>query len=251
MNKQTDLAKRIIVALDVGDKEEAFRLVKLLEQTEIFKIGLKLFTLEGPTLFSKMKALRKEIFLDLKLHDIPNTVAEAVKSGVRHGVQMMTLHASGGGEMLARAAEAAASEAEKERTTKPLLLAVTILTSLKDQELKEIGMKESVEAQVLRLAELARKEGMDGVVCSPREIEIVRREIGQDFIIVVPGIRPSWAAAHDQKRIMTPSQAIQKGANYLVIGRPIIEASSPQKAFFKILEELNRSSNDPGSENSS
>jgi len=251
MNKQTELAKRIIVALDVGDKEEAFRLVKLLEQTEIFKIGLKLFTLEGPTLFSKMKALRKKIFLDLKLHDIPNTVAEAVKSGVRHGVQMMTLHASGGGEMLARAVEVAASEAEKEKTARPLLLAVTILTSLKDQELKEIGMKDNVEAQVLRLAELARKEGMDGVVCSPQEIEIVRREIGQDFIIVVPGIRPSWAAAQDQKRIMTPSQAIQKGADYLVVGRPIIEASSPQKAFFKILEELNRSSNNPGSENSS
>ena len=164
---------------------------------------------------------------------------------------MMTLHASGGSEMLARAVEAAASEAEKERTAKPLLLAVTILTSLKDQELKEIGMIEKVETQVLRLAELARKEGMDGVVCSPREIEIIRRKIGEDFIIVVPGIRPAWAAAHDQKRIMTPSQAIQRGANYLVIGRPIIEASSPQKAFFKILEELNRSGNDSRSENSS
>jgi len=246
-----DLGKRIIVALDVGKKDEAFRLVKQLEQAEIFKIGLKLFTSEGPLLFSKMKSLRKKIFLDLKLHDIPNTVAEAVKSGVRHGVQMMTLHASGGSEMLHRAAEAAASEAERKRTAKPLLLAVTVLTSLKDQELKEIGMVEKVETQVLRLAELARKEGMDGVVCSPREIEIIRRKIGEDFIIVVPGIRPAWAAAHDQKRIMTPSQAIQRGANYLVIGRPIIEASSPQKAFFKILEELNRSGNDSRSENSS
>jgi orotidine-5'-phosphate decarboxylase len=251
MNKQTGLAKRIIVALDVGNKQEAFRLIKQLEQAEIFKIGLKLFSFEGPFLFSKMKALRKKIFLDLKLHDIPNTVAEAVKSGVRHGVQMMTLHASGGREMLARAVEAAASEAEKERTAKPLLLAVTILTSLKDQELKEIGMMENVETQVLRLAELARKEGVDGVVCSPQEIEIIRKEIGEDFLIVVPGIRPAWAAAHDQKRIMTPSQAIQKGANYLVIGRPIIEASSPQKAFSRILEELNRSSHNSSSENSS
>ena len=251
MNKQTGLAKRIIVALDVGNKEEAFRLVKQLEQAEIFKIGLKLFTFEGPSLFSKMKALRKKIFLDLKLHDIPNTVAEAVKSGVRHGVQMMTLHASGGSEMLARAVEAAASEAEKERTTKPLLLAVTILTSLKGQELKEIGMMEKVENQVLRLAELARKEGVDGVVCSPQEIEIIKRKIGEDFLIVVPGIRPAWAAAQDQKRIMTPAQAIQKGADYLVVGRPIIEASSPQKAFCKILEELNRSGHNSSSENSS
>lgn len=251
MNEQTGLAKKIIVALDVGNKEEAFRLVKQLEQAEIFKIGLKLFIFEGPSLFSKMKALRKKIFLDLKLHDIPNTVAEAVKSGVRHGVQMMTLHASGGSEMLARAVEAAASEAEKEKTTKPLLLAVTILTSLKGQELKEIGMMENVETQVLQLAELARKQGVDGVVCSPQEIEIIRREIGEDFLIVVPGIRPAWAAAHDQKRIMTPSQAIQKGADYLVVGRPIIEASSPQKAFSKILEELNRSGHNPRSENSS
>ncbi len=251
MNKPTDLAKRIIVALDVGNKEEAFRLVKQLEQAEIFKIGLKLFTFEGPSLFSKLKALRKKIFLDLKLHDIPNTVAEAVKSGVRHGVQMMTLHASGGSEMLARAVEAAASEAQKEGTTKPLLLAVTILTSLKGQELKEIGMMENVETQVLRLAELAHKEGVDGVVCSPQEIEIIRREIGEDILIVVPGIRPAWTAAHDQKRIMTPDQAIQKGADYLVIGRPIIEASSPQKAFSEILEELNRSGQSSGSENSS
>lgn len=249
MNKQTDLAKRIIVALDVGNKEEAFRLVKQLEQAEIFKIGLKLFTFEGPSLFSKMKALRKKIFLDLKLHDIPNTVAEAVKAGVRHGVHMMTLHASGGREMLSRAAEAAASEAENKRIAKPLLLAVTILTSLKDTELKAIGMIENVEAQVLRLAELARKEGMDGIICSPREIEIIRREIGEDFIIIVPGIRPAWAAAHDQKRIMTPSQAIQKGANYMVIGRPILEASSPQKAFSKILEELNRSVDNRRSKN--
>ena len=251
MNKHTDLTKRIIVALDVGKKEEAFRLVKQLEQTETFKIGLRLFTFEGPSLFSKMKALRKKIFLDLKLHDIPNTVAEAVKSGVRHGVQMMTLHASGGSEMLARAVEAAASEAEKEKTAKPLLLAVTILTSLKDQELKEIGMIEKVETQVLRLAELARKEGVDGVVCSPQEIEIIRREIGEDFLIVVPGIRPAWAAAHDQKRIMTPSQANQMGADYLVVGRPIIEASSPQDAFLKILKELNRSGHNSRSENSS
>jgi len=237
-----DFKKRIIVALDVKSKKDAFHLIKQLEQTEIFKIGLKLFTSEGPSLLKKIKSLRKKIFLDLKLHDIPNTVAEAVRAGVRHGVHMMTLHASGGREMLARAAEAAEREAEKEGTAKPLLLAVTVLTSLKDEQLKELGIHENVSAQVLLLAELARKERMDGVVCSPQEIEVIKKGIGKDFIVVVPGIRPSWAFAHDQKRIMTPSQAIQKGADYLVIGRPILEASSPQKAFLRILKELNRSS---------
>lgn len=249
MEKTMDLRKRIIVALDVKSKEDAFFLIKQLDYAEIFKIGLKLFTSEGPSLFRKIKVLRKKIFLDLKLHDIPNTVAETVKEGVRHGVHMMTLHASGGQEMLARAAEAAEKEAEKEGKEKPLLLAVTVLTSFKDKELKEIGIQKNVASQVIRLAKLAKKERIDGVVCSPQEIESIKKKIGKDFITVVPGIRPSWAAAYDQKRIMTPSQAIQKGADYLVIGRPIVEASSPQKAFLKILEELNRSGNCSHSKN--
>ena len=140
--------------------------------------------------------------------------------------------------MMERAVDAAEKEAKKEGTDKPLLLAVTILTSLKDDQLREIGMAADTFTQVLRLAKLAREAGVDGVVCSPQEIEIIRKEIGKDLLVVVPGIRPSWAVAHDQKRIMTPSLAIQKGADYLVIGRPIISAPSPQEAFLKILNEL-------------
>lgn len=234
MNKKMDLAKRIIVALDVGSREEALPLIRQLEGVEIFKVGLKLFTAEGPSLLREVKILRKKIFLDLKLHDIPNTVAEVVKVAVKHGAHMLTLHSSGGREMMERAVDAA----KKEGTAKLLLLAVTILTSLKDDGLQEIGMPADTLNQVLRLAKLAREAGVDGVVCSPQEIEIIRKEIGKDLLVVVPGIRPSWAVAHDQKRIMTPSLAIQKGADYLVIGRPIITAPSPHEAFLKILNEL-------------
>jgi orotidine-5'-phosphate decarboxylase len=241
MNKNMDLAKRIIVALDVGSREEALPLIKQLKGVEVFKVGLKLFTAEGPPLLREIKILRKKIFLDLKLHDIPNTVAEAVKVAVKHGANMLTLHASGGREMMEKAVNAAEKEAEKEGTDKPLLLAVTILTSLQDDQLREIGMPAATLTQVLRLAKLAREAGVDGVVCSPQEIEIIKKEIGQDLLVVVPGIRPSWAAAHDQKRIMTPSLALRKGADYLVIGRPIIAAPSPQEAFLKILDELRES----------
>lgn len=232
------MAKRIIVALDVATKNEALVLTRQLEDTEIFKVGLKLFTAEGPSLLDELQDLGKKVFLDLKLHDIPNTVAEAAKVGVRHGVHMMTIHASGGREMMSRAAEEAAKESIREGVKKPLLLAVTVLTSLKQEQLREIGMEADVLNQVLKLAWLAREAGMDGVVCSPQEIEIVKREIREEFLVVAPGIRPSWAVSHDQKRIMTPSLAIRKGADYLVIGRPIIEARSPQEAFLRIVGEL-------------
>ncbi|NQT79286.1 MAG: orotidine-5'-phosphate decarboxylase [Candidatus Aminicenantes bacterium] len=238
MNKKEDFAKKIIIALDVGNRGEALSLVNQLEGVEIFKVGLKLFTAEGPSLLEKIKTLGKKVFLDLKLHDIPNTVAEAVKVGVRHGVHMLTLHSSGGREMLEKAVASAAAEADKEGVERPLLLAVTVLTSLKSDQLREIGMTDDTFLQVLRLAKLAKEAGVGGVVCSPQEIEIVKKETGRDLLVVAPGIRPLWAAAHDQKRIMTPSLAIKKGADYLVIGRPITEAPSPQEAFLKILREL-------------
>ena len=234
------LKKKIIIALDVKNKEEAAAAVSGLKDARTFKVGLELFTAEGPALFKKLKVLRKGIFLDLKLHDIPNTVAGAVRAAVRHGVQMMTIHASGGRDMMARAAEAARETAEAENVERPLLLGVTILTSLKSAELNEVGMKPDVAEQVLRLAGLAKSAGMDGVVCSPQEIELIRKEHGRDLLIVTPGIRPAWAAAQDQKRIMTPAEAIRKGADYLVIGRPITGAASPQDAFARIVEELER-----------
>lgn len=235
-----DLRKKIIIALDVKNKEEAVAIVSGLKDARTFKVGLELFTAEGPALFKKLKVLRKGIFLDLKLHDIPNTVAGAVRSAVRHGVQMMTIHTSGGRDMMARAAEAARETAEMEKVERPLLLGVTILTSLKSAELDEVGMKSDVAGQVLRLARLAKSAGMDGVVCSPQEIEMIRKEHGRDLLIVTPGIRPAWAAAQDQKRIMTPAEAVGKGADYLVIGRPITGAASPQEAFARIVEELER-----------
>lgn len=250
MNQKSDLAKKIIVALDVGSKEEALSLVQQLEEARLFKVGLRLFSAEGPSLLQDIKNLGRNVFLDLKLHDIPNTVADAVGVAVRHGVHMLTIHSSGGREMMQRAAEAAIEEAEKEGTTKPLLLAVTILTSLKDEQLREIGMEDDTLSQVLKLAKLAKEGGVDGVVCSPQEIEIVKRELGRKFLVVAPGIRPSWAAAHDQKRILTPSLAIQKGADFLVIGRPIIKAESPQEAFLKIIEELDSAVDVSDSKNS-
>jgi orotidine-5'-phosphate decarboxylase len=229
---------RIIIALDVQTKDEGIALVSRLKDAKTFKVGLELFTAEGPALFRKLRALRKDVFLDLKLHDIPNTVAGAVRSAFKHGVRMMTVHASGGREMMAKAAEAARTAAEAGKGAKPILLGVTILTSLKGADLEEVGMSPDVTGQVLRLAGLAAAAGMDGVVCSPREIEVLRKEYGRELIIVTPGIRPVWAAAQDQKRIMTPAEAVDKGADYLVIGRPITGAPSPNEAFLRIVEEL-------------
>jgi len=250
MSKKKDLAKRIIVALDVGSREEALALTSKLQAVEIFKVGFKLFTAEGPSLINEIRSFGKKIFLDLKLHDIPNTVAETVKVATRHGVHMLTLHSSGGREMMEGAVDSAAREAEKLGRDKPLLLAVTVLTSLKNEQLPEIGLAADTSTQVLRLARLARESGMDGLVCSPQEIEIIKKEIGRNFLVVVPGIRPSWASSGDQKRIMTPSLAVQKGADYLVIGRPIIEAPSPGEAFLRIVEELNQASDPSHHKNS-
>ena len=236
--KIPDPARRIIIALDVDNREKALALIGRLREAQVFKVGMELFTAEGPALLADLKTMDKSPFLDLKFHDIPNTVAEAARMAVRHGVFMMTLHTSGGAEMMARAAATAAEEAGKRNVQKPVLLGVTVLTSMKGPELQEIGMAADVRAQVQRLAGLARKAGLDGVVCSPQEIEIVRQEVGPGFSIVTPGIRPAWAATNDQKRIMTPSEAVEKGADYLVIGRPVTAAPSPREAFLKIVEEI-------------
>lgn len=240
MTDSIDYRKRIIVALDVESGEQGLALVRELKDALVFKVGLELFIAEGPPLLREIQALGKSVFLDLKLHDIPNTVGEAVRMGVRHEAHMMTIHASGGYEMMAKAADVARSESEKRRAPKPLLLGVTILTSLKNEELGSIGMIADTAAQVSRLAGLAKKAGMDGVVCSAQEIEIVRKDAGPEFLIVTPGIRPAWAAAQDQKRIMTPAQAIAKGSDYLVVGRPITQAPAPQEAFLRIWEEIKK-----------
>jgi orotidine-5'-phosphate decarboxylase len=250
MSTDKEYTKKIIIALDVGSREEALALVKVLPEAETFKVGLTLFISEGPSFLSEIQNMRKKIFLDLKLHDIPNQVAGAVRAGVRLGVQMMTLHASGGREMMAQAAEAARQESERLGIARPLLLAVTVLTSLKGAQLRDIGMDDGILEQVLRLARLAAREGMDGVVCSPHEIEFIKRDLGPRFLVVSPGIRPEWSSAQDQKRILTPSGAIRKGVDYMVIGRPVTQASSPSKAFLKIVEELHHTVDASDRENS-
>jgi orotidine-5'-phosphate decarboxylase len=238
MERRDSLKEKIIVALDVGTREEALALVGRLKDARVFKVGMELFTAEGPGLLKEIAGLGKKVFLDLKFHDIPNTLAGAVRCAIRHEVYMLTLHTSGGKEMMARAAEAAAQEAQRSGKSKPYLLGVTVLTSLKEAELEEVGLFASVSEQVLRLASLAKEAGLDGVVCSPQEIELIKTELGKNFLAVTPGIRPAWAASQDQKRVMTPAEALKKGADYMVIGRPITKASSPEEAFHKIVEEL-------------
>ena len=222
---------RIIVALDVPTKQEALELIeKLRDQISFFKIGLQLYAAEGPEIVRAVSSTGCKVFLDLKLHDIPNTVARAVESAGRLGTQMLTIHLSGGSEMV-RAATAA-------RANNMLLLGVTVLTSSTEQTLREIGVASGMDDQVLRLAKLGVEAGIDGVVASPHEIKPLRREFDNKIKIVVPGIRPSGAEANDQKRTMSPRDALDAGADYLVIGRPIIAHRSPREAVDKILEEL-------------
>ena len=228
----TKAADKIIVALDVATKKEAAALVEeLREQISFFKIGLQLYTGEGPEIARAVLAKGAKVFLDLKLHDIPNTVARAVESAARLGVQMLTVHLSGGSEMI-RAATAA-------RANNISIVGVTVLTSATEQTLREIGIAGKVDDQVLRLAKLGVEAGIDGVVASPHEIKILRAEFGNKIKIVVPGIRPSGSESDDQKRVMTPREAIDAGTDYLVIGRPIIAHPNPREALAKILNELN------------
>jgi orotidine-5'-phosphate decarboxylase len=227
----TKAADKIIVALDIPTKREALELVqKLRDQISFFKIGLQLYTAEGPEIVRAISSTGSKVWLDLKLYDIPNTVARAVESSGRLGVQMLTIHLSGGSEMI-RAATAA-------RANNMLLLGVTVLTSSTEETLREIGIQNKVDDQVLRLAKLGVEAGIDGVVASPHEIKTLRREFGGKIKIAVQGIRPSWAEPGDQKRFMTPCQALEAGADYIGIGRPITKHQSPRDAVAKILDEL-------------
>ena len=227
----TKVADKIIVALDVPTKEAALKLVeKLRDQISFFKIGLQLYTAEGPEIVRAVSAKGSKVWLDLKLHDIPNTVARAVESASRVGVQMLTIHLSGGSEM-DRAATAA-------RVNNMLLLGVTVLTSVTGETLREIGIQDEVDDQVLRLGKLGIEAGIDGVVASPHEIKPLRRKFGDRIKIVTPGVRPKWSEPDDQKRTMTPLEALKAGADYLVIGRPITAHPNPAEAVTKILDDL-------------
>ena len=227
----SNTANKIIVALDVPTKERALALVEQLkDEISFFKIGLQLYTAEGPEIVRAVLATGAKVWLDLKLYDIPNTVARAVESASNLGVQMLTIHLSGGSEMI-RAAIAG-------RSNDMLILGVTVLTSSTEQTLREIGTKDTVADQVIRLANLGVEAGIDGVVASPHEIKTLRREFGDRIKIAVQGIRPTWADPGDQKRFMTPREAIRASADYIGIGRPITAHPNPIEALAKILAEL-------------
>src|SRR3954469_5584356 len=225
---------RLIVALDVSTIAEAQRIVAAVgDSATTFKVGKQLFVAEGPRAVRDIVSSGRKVFLDLKFHDIPNTVAGAVKAAADLGVSMLTVHATGGSKMLQAAVEAAAAS-----KSQPLVVAVTVLTSMDEEDLAEVGVTGRPLDQVLRLAALARTSRCGGVVASPEELAALREKLGDRFAIVTPGVRPAGAAKGDQSRVATPAQAIKAGATYLVVGRPITAAPDPAKAAKDILAEI-------------
>lgn len=224
----------LILALDLETRESALELLeKLGDSLQWVKIGLQLFTAYGPDLVHEVAGRGYKVFLDLKLHDIPNTVAKAVKSISKLPVDLLTLHASGGAEMLKWA-----SDAKDEYSPNLKLLAVTVLTSMNKQQLHDLNVSADPESQVLHLADLSLQSGVSGLVCSPLELSLLRAKFGQGPVIVTPGIRPKGSASNEQKRIMTPGEALTKGANHIVVGRPILAAKDPLAAVKAINAEL-------------
>jgi orotidine-5'-phosphate decarboxylase len=230
------MRERLIVALDVPSAGEAQKLVSRIgDSAGVYKVGLQLFISEGPRIVRDLVSSGRQVFLDLKLHDIPTTVSLAVKSAVELGVDMLTVHASGGAAMLRAATEAAAGRVN--------ILAVTVLTSLSDEDMQEIGVSGQVSDQVLRMAALAKSAGCQGIVTSPREALMVRKSLGEGFAIVTPGVRPAGAESNDQQRTATPAQAITNGASHIVVGRPITHAPDPAKAATAIIQEMEQARN--------
>ncbi len=231
----------ILVALDVESAAKAVELADALRgSVGGFKIGKQLFTAAGPAMVRELTSRGDRVFLDLKFHDIPNTVAGAVQSAVSTGAWMVNVHASGGSAMMKAAGESARKTAEKLGQPRPLVIAVTVLTSMDDSALKEIGVGRTMIEQVVHLAKLAQDSGLDGVVASPQEVPAIRKACGPDFQIVTPGIRPAdQQGKDDQARTLTPAEAMSAGSSYLVIGRPITAAPNPREAAEKIAASLN------------
>lgn len=228
------LKDRLIIALDVSRASEAQKIVSEIGDTaSTYKVGKQLFTAEGPQVVRDLVASGRKVFLDLKFHDIPNTVAGAVRSAAALNVSMLTVHASGGSKMLKAAADAATQS-----SSKPLILAVTVLTSLSDEDLQELGLPVGVADQVLRLAGIARNAGIGGIVASAHEAQSLRRNLGTGFAIVTPGVRPAGSDAGDQARVVTPADAFRAGATHIVVGRPITGDPHPAQAAKRILEGL-------------
>ena len=238
---QSRARRHLIFALDVASLKEVDHYVALLaDEVGLFKVGKQLFVHAGPEVVRRIQAKGGTVFLDLKFHDIPQTVASASVEAARLGVKMFTLHASGGTDMLRQAHRAVRTACRAEQLTRPTLLAVTVLTSLGRDDLKQIGVSAGPAAQVVRLARLAQQAGIDGLVASPREITAIRRACGDKLTLVIPGVRPQGSTADDQKRILTPHQAMQAGANYLVVGRPIRDATDPRQAARDIVADMAR-----------
>ena len=232
--------ERLVLALDVDDFKKAEELVgELSDYVGVFKIGNQLFTAEGPKVVDMVNKKGGKVFLDLKFHDIPNTVARAAEVATKLGVYIFNIHTSGGYEMMKTAAEATVKASQELGIRKPIILGVTLLTSINQEILeKDLGIKKRLEEQVVHLAKLAKAAGLDGVVASSREIKEIRKACGKDFLILTPGIRPAGKSSDDQKRIMTPREAIKLGADFLVIGRPIRSAVNSVEAAKEILREM-------------
>jgi orotidine-5'-phosphate decarboxylase len=238
--EQTENKKKLILALDVSDYNYAIELIdRFSDAIEVFKVGLELYTLAGPAIINEIHKRDRKVFLDLKFHDIPTTVSKAGIAAARLGVFMFNVHASGGLEMMRRCSEDVIHVCLRENLDKPRMIGVTVLTSMSQETLKnEIGVQHSLNTHVRHLAGLALKAGLDGVVASAREAAMVRSHCGRGFLIVTPGIRPSWTAADDQWRTMTPKQALKEGADFLVMGRAILNQSDPMKAIELIQKEM-------------
>jgi orotidine-5'-phosphate decarboxylase len=251
MRYEIPVRDRIITALDVSSEQAVYDIVNGLgDSINFYKVGKELFVSEGPDIVNYLKNKGKSVFLDLKFHDIPNTVSKAAACLVRMNIDMFTIHASGGRKMMEKTVKTVKEEVKKLKkegifVKVPKILAVTVLTSMTEDDLDELGINTGnsdsapdITAQVKRLALLSKESGVDGIVASPLEVDMLRETIGDDMIIVTPGIRPESAAKDDQKRITTPKEAISKGADYLVIGRPILNAISPKEASEKIIAEI-------------
>ncbi len=236
------MSDKLIVALDFSSLGDAEKLVKKVSPlVKIFKVGKELFTIAGPEAIKMIHAYKCQVFLDLKFHDIPNTVASACDAAARQGVFMVNVHALGGKNMMVSAVQAIHKVAQEKKTTPTKIIGVTVLTSMTDPDLKEIGVHKNVKQEVEQLSGLAQKCGLDGVVASAQEIKIIRKKTDKNFLIVTPGVRPIWAAHGDQKRVMTPKEAIELGADYIVVGRPITQHPQPMVAAEKILKEIDSS----------
>ena len=233
-----DSKKKIIVALDTIDISQALALTRLIPDVGAFKLGLEYFCANGPEGIIKISETGIKIFLDLKFHDIPNTVAGAIKASLNMEPYMMTVHLSGGYNMLHRTMEEVKEYCAKNSLKIPLILGVSVLTSIDDNDFTSLGLIGKVEDQVIRLAKLAKDADLDGMVCSAKELKRVKKKMGKNLILVTPGIRPAGGIMNDQKRITTPSQAISDGADFLVIGRPITEAIDPVRALNNISLEI-------------